>query len=75
MPNPATSSFEISLNSMKKGSNAIVICDGLGKITSRFSIEAVSQQITVDCSAWTKGVYYVALINGATKTVKAVMVK
>jgi hypothetical protein len=75
MPSPATDKFDISLNGMKKGNNTIVICDGLGKITSRFSIEAVSQLITVDCSAWTQGVYYVVLINGATKNVKKVVVK
>lgn len=71
-PNPANISFQLkaSLPSSKKVE--VRVFDVLGRqITSDFFNETMNIDLTMDCSAWTTGIYTVKIVqDGKSKTVK-----
>ncbi len=72
-PNPATSAIQISLQNTPETIDRISITDVLGK-NIRTLKSTTSNQLTIDVSALSKGMYFVEIItqNGFKQTKKLI---
>jgi hypothetical protein len=63
-PNPANDFFNISINNSLVSDDLLIrITDTQGKVFKETSIESFTNQFSISCSTWTKGVYMVSLIS------------
>jgi len=70
-PNPAQNTFIISHGDTALGN--VRVCDVLGKVL--FATSSQEKELTVDCSAFPNGVYFVTLSRENEQTVKKLVVK
>ncbi len=74
-PNPARHFFHIENNA--KSNSYVEVYNVLGSVKARYDVNRHGSRITVDCSRWENGVYFVRLVeNGkATRTVRQIVKK
>jgi subtilase family serine protease len=69
-PNPVNSEFYINVNQ----SSNVVIYDQMGRIVSLFSLDGDNLSQKVQCSSWSKGVYFLQVTTN-TQTQKIKFIK
>ena len=77
-PNPANGSFQINLGSAILDSDLeVLVYDITGKIVTQkvYKADELNDDLTIDCSKYTKGAYIVEIRNGSTKSVQKLMVQ
>ena len=76
LPNPFVTNFIIAIHSMEDTKAHITIYNSIGikmKTMERLNLNKGLNNITVDGSAFSKGIYMVEIRTGETKTVKKIM--
>ena len=76
LPNPFVTNFIIAIHSKEDTKAHITIYNSIGikmKSMERLNLNKGLNNITVDGSAFSKGIYMVEIRTGETKTVKKIM--
>jgi hypothetical protein len=73
-PNPAKGKFMIEIPRLTKNHNTIMIVDATLRNVLDLQINGNPQILTVDCSLWKPGKYFVILLCGKEKIVKPIVI-
>ncbi len=73
-PNPAKGQFTIEVPRLAKSSNNLAILDASMQVVTASQIDGNPQLITVNCSQWKPGKYFVVVVSGQEKYVNSVIV-
>jgi hypothetical protein len=73
-PNPVMEQFMIEISRLPKNHNSLVIVDATLKKVLDLQINGNPQTLTVDCSTWKAGKYFVVLLYGNEKIVKPIVI-
>lgn len=73
-PNPSSGKVDINISEISSGNADLVICDYLGRIQEVEHINSVTYHKSIDASQWSKGIYFVKVVNkDFTKVQKLVL--
>ncbi len=76
LPNPFVTNFKISIQSTEDTKAKVTVYNSLGikmRTIERTNLNKGFNNVTVDGSAFSKGIYMVEIVTGETKTVKKIM--
>ncbi len=73
-PNPGRGIINFSIPADNGSLMSIVIINSLGNIVETMSIQAGTEQITIDISGYPEGLYFIKITNGTSYVIKKYMI-
>lgn len=74
-PNPASNQVTVGLPNTIIGNTSFEITNNLGQVVSRFESSASDSAVSLDISGFARGLYFVAIENANSRTVKKLIVR
>lgn len=74
-PNPASDQFDIEVPKLPKNNNTLAVVDASARIIMTVRLNGNPQLVSMDCSSWAQGKYFLVLISGQEKWISSVVVQ
>lgn len=74
-PDPADEQFNIEIPKLPSENNRLTFVDAIGRVVMELSIDGNPQLLSVDCSSWLNGIYFLKLTTAEGSMVKKIMKK